>query len=245
MEYDSKRAQNELDHGRWLASSGPEKMWGWDTSAGRTRASRRARLLTEGALLEPGKTALEIGCGTGLFTEQFATTGVNLVAVDISGDLLQRAKARSFPKGNVTFLEKRFEDCTLNGPFDAVIGSSVLHHLDTAEALPKIRDLLKPGGRLTLVEPNLLNPQVWLERALPRFFPYVSPDEIAFLRWSLRTELLATGFTDVRIIPVDWLHPATPSPLVDVVQRIGRFLEVVPLVREFAGSLYIRACREA
>jgi 2-polyprenyl-3-methyl-5-hydroxy-6-metoxy-1,4-benzoquinol methylase len=34
----------------------------------------------------------------------------------------------------------------VEGPFDAVIGSSVLHHLEIEEAVPKIYALLKPGS---------------------------------------------------------------------------------------------------
>ena len=71
---------------------------------------------------------LEVGCGTGMFTEMFANRGAEIVAVDISPDLLKKARARGL--ANVKFCEKRFEDCDLDGSFDAVIGSSTLHHLD-------------------------------------------------------------------------------------------------------------------
>jgi hypothetical protein len=55
--------------------------------------------------------------------------------------------------------------------------------------------------------------------------------------------LKETGFCDVKIDPFDFLHPKTPSPLVDGLNAIGRFLENVPVVSEFAGSLYIRGVR--
>jgi 2-polyprenyl-3-methyl-5-hydroxy-6-metoxy-1,4-benzoquinol methylase len=47
-----------------------------------------------GALLNPQKRALEIGCGTGMFTEMFAQTGAGILAVDISSDLLEAAGKR-------------------------------------------------------------------------------------------------------------------------------------------------------
>ena len=240
------RASREIDHGRLLADGDPERTWGWGTPAGRLRARRRADSVAEGAGLRAGMRVLEIGCGAGLFTEMFAESGADILAVDISPDLLSRAAARGLPPERVRFECRRFEDCDLEGPFDAVIGSSILHHLDLRAALDKIHDLLKPGGRLSFAEPNMLNPQVFAERKLRflrRVFWYVSPDETAFVRGSLGADLRACGFVDVEITPFDWLHPSMPMPLIPAARRIGLALEALPLVREFAGSLRIRATR--
>lgn len=239
------QAEREIAHGRRLAEADTERIWGWSTPAGRLRARRRAELIARGAGLEPGVRTLEIGCGTGLFTELFAQTGADLLAVDISGELLERARARHIASDRVRFFEGRFEDSVVGGPFDAVIGSSVLHHLDVRTALTRIHGLLTPGGRLCLAEPNMLNPQVFLERRFRRWLPYVSPDETAFIRWRLQRLLAMTGFTQISIIPFDWLHPATPGPLIPFVRRMGRWLERLPGVREVAGSLLIRCARGA
>lgn len=240
-----KRAEREIAHGRVLMEGDPERTWGWATPAGRHRAARRAELVSVGAQLGIGSRALEIGCGTGMFTEIFARTGATIVAVDISPDLLQRARARGLPANRVHFLEKQFEECDVEGPFDAVIGSSVLHHLEVDEALRRIFALLLPGGRMSFAEPNLLNPQVYAERRIPilrRWMWHISPDETAFVRWRLAKTLRNTGFADVEITPFDWLHPATPEWLIGAVGAAGRILEKTPLLREFAGSVLI-CCR--
>ena len=185
---DSHRTAHELAHSRILAQTDTENIWGWGTAAGQLRAKRRAALICAGARLGLRVKALEIGCGTGLFTEMFAATGAHLVAVDLSSELLKKARARHLSPAQVQFLEKPFEECQVDGPFDAVIGSSILHHLDVEVVLSKIFSLLKPGGRISFAEPNLLNPQVFMERKftfLRRWFWYVSPDETAFLRWRL------------------------------------------------------------
>lgn len=237
------RAGREVEHGEWLAHGDPEAIWGWGTAAGRLRARRRAHVIAEGGRLAPGARVLEVGCGTGLFTALFAESGATIVAVDISGALLERARARGLPPDRVRFLERRFEDCELEGPFDAVIGSSVLHHLDLGPALDRIRALLRPGGFLSFAEPNLLNPQVWLERNVRSWFPYVSPDETAFVARALRRTLRAGGYAEVEVTPFDWLHPATPAALIPLLSGVAGWLERVPVVREFAGSLAIRARR--
>ena len=237
----SDRASHEVAHGRFLATEGPESQWGWGTPAGRERADRRAKLIVEGARLSPATRALEVGCGAGLFTEKFARSGSHLVAVDISPDLLALARARGLNPERVRFVHRRFEECDVEGPFDAVIGSSVLHHLELDEALTRILELLRPGGWLSFAEPNLLNPQVYLERRFRRWFPYVSPDETAFTRSVLSKDLESAGFEAIDIQPFDWLHPSTPSACIRLVDSLGRAVERVPGVREFAGSLAIRA----
>ena len=237
----SDRTENELKHGRKLATEGAEEIWGWGTPAGRKRASRRAALIAEGACLCSGMRVLEVGCGTGNFTERFAKYGAELLAVDLSPDLLEIARARNLPEDEVRFAEQRFEECDVDGPFDAVIGSSVLHHLDLNVAVKRMLKLLKPGGRISFAEPNMLNPQVFMERKFRSMFPNVSPDETAFVRWRMKRVLSSVGFVDLSVVPLDWLHPAVPEKLIRVTSGIGCVLERIPVVREFAGSLYIRA----
>jgi 2-polyprenyl-3-methyl-5-hydroxy-6-metoxy-1,4-benzoquinol methylase len=122
------RVAHEIAHAHRLIERDPELSWGWKSPAGQVRAQRRAQIIADGAALGPNQRVLEIGCGTGLFTEKFAESGCQVVAVDVSPDLLERARARGLSPGRVQFLEKRFEDCDVDGPFDAVIGSSVIHH---------------------------------------------------------------------------------------------------------------------
>jgi 2-polyprenyl-3-methyl-5-hydroxy-6-metoxy-1,4-benzoquinol methylase len=237
------RFAHERVHGKHLLQGDPELIWGWGTPAGRLRAQRRAQLILEGAGAGRGSRILEIGCGTGMFTEMFARSGADITAVDLSPELLEVARGRGLPSSQVRFVEKNFEDSMLDGPFDAVIGSSVLHHLDLDKAWPRIHELLKPGGRLSFAEPNMLNPQVFAERNFRRFFPQVSPDETAFVRTTLRSTLYRIGFVDIAIKPFDWLHPAAPPVLIPLISSLGDMLERVWPLREFAGSLWIRARR--
>lgn len=240
----SERVEHEIEHGEFLAGGETELIWGWGTPAGRVRAQRRARLIEIGARLGPDSRVLEIGCGTGMFTEMFAQSGCSIIAVDISAALLEKARARALPEGKVRFIQKRFEDCTLEGPFDAVIGSSVLHHLELTDALATIHRLLKPDGIMSFAEPNMLNPQVFVERRFRKWFPHISRDETAFVRWSLKDMLEKSGFTNIETTPFDWLHPSVPRALIGAVTRIGHTLEKIPFVREFSGSLYIKAVRQ-
>lgn len=232
----------EVEHGAAIAGR-EEMVWHWGTPAGRVRVTRRAGLIGEAAGLAPGMRVLELGCGTGIFTQHFAATGASVVAIDVSPNLLNLGEARRIG-GDVRFQIDDAECLSFEGgSFDAVVGSSILHHLDTEAALPEIRRVLKPGGRIAFAEPNLLNPQIVFERSTPalRRWLGVSPEETAFFRWRLADQFRAAGFSAVRVEPHDFLHPSVPRPFIPIVRRIGGVLETIPLVREIAGSLLISA----
>jgi len=91
----------------------------------------------------------------------------------------------------------------------------------------------------------MLNPQVFIERKFRSLLPYlwyVSADETAIVRWKFRDLLIKTGFEQIEIMFFDWLHPATPIPLIRLMSNVGKLLENTPILREFAGSLCIQ-CR--
>jgi SAM-dependent methyltransferase len=125
--------------------------------------------------------------------------------------------------------------------FDAVYGSSVLHHLDLDRALREVFRVLRPGGRAAFAEPNLLNPQVAFMFNFMATKPWfgVSPDEKAFTRFRAKRALRQAGYVESSIQPFDFLHPATPPALVAGVARASEFLERLPLVREFTGSFLV------
>jgi hypothetical protein len=89
----------------------------------------------------------------------------------------------------------------------------------------------------------MLNPQI----ALQKKFPYLkqklgdSPDESAFFKWRIRKSLQHAGFVDISVIPFDFLHPAIPNSFVERADGMASIIEKIPLLKEFAGSLYIRA----
>jgi SAM-dependent methyltransferase len=197
------------------------------------------------AHLKPGMTILELGCGTGYFTRELARSGADIVAIDVSPELLEIAKANcSAP--NVRYeIQNAYALTYPDATFDSVVGSSVLHHLEIEEALREIYRVLKPSGTIYFTEPNMLNPQIAIQKNVPWIKRKLgdSPDETAFFRWPLRRLLEQTGYREIRIDPFDFLHPKTPGPLVGPVNGLGRFLEKTPVVSEIAGSLFIRAVK--
>ncbi len=219
--------------------------WADRTPAGARRREMRAEWFRRAADLSAGRRVLEIGCGLGHMTRELARTrGLEIVATDLSPALIAAASADPLP--DVTFRVANAEQLDLpTHTFDAVLGNAVLHHLRLEHALPELLRVLKPGGRFCFVEPNYLNPQVFvvLRSAALRRRVGASPDETAFVRWRLRRALAAYPLTDIRIASFDFLHPSVPAALIRPVERLGRLLERTPLVRELSGSLAISATR--
>ena len=241
----SERLQREIEHHREIAERA-EVIWNWDSPSGRRRAARRASIFVERGALVPGKLALELGCGTGIFLEKVATAGARIVGLDLSADLLSKARKRLAGAVNVVLHRGNAEHMPYGASaFDTVYGSSVLHHLDLDRALGEVFRVLRPGGRCVFTEPNILNPQVavMFHLGLTKRYFGVSPDEMAFSRFRALRALRAAGFAEAVVEPVDFLHPATPEALCDAVDRIGRVVERLPLLREITGSFVVRARR--
>ena len=237
------RLQHEIEHGRYLAKTGAGEIWNWEGPAGRLRWKRRVQMLTQH--LAPGMKVLELGCGTAYFTRELAPTGAEIIAIDISPELLEMARTNC-AASNVSFeIANAYALSYPDATFDSVVGSSVLHHLEIEQALRQVYRVLRPGGVIAFTEPNMLNPQIAVQKNLPAIKKRLgdSPDETAFFRWSLLRRLEGAGFRDVRIEPFDFLHPRTPLRWIPMVQGLSSFLEKTPVLREIAGSLYIRAIK--
>jgi 2-polyprenyl-3-methyl-5-hydroxy-6-metoxy-1,4-benzoquinol methylase len=238
-----ERIAKEIQHGRFLARHGAGEIWNWESPAGKLRWARRVKML--GSHLKRGMTVLELGCGTGSLTQELARSGADVVAIDVSPELLEIAKSNSSAP-NVRFeIQNAYDLSYPDAVFDSVVGSSVLHHLEIEDALGQIHRVLKPGGTIYFTEPNMLNPQIAIQKNIPWIKQQLgdSPDETAFFRWPLRRLLEKTGYRNVRIDPFDFLHPQTPVALIGRVNSFGRLLEKTPVISEIAGSLYIRAIK--
>ncbi len=238
------RYSGEIRHGEAIADRADE-IWGWDLPTGPARLQRRSALLVHHADINPNKRVLELGCGTGCLTKFLAKTGARIIALDLSPDLLIKAETKELPQ-NVSLQIGNAEALDFsNETFDAVVGSSVLHHVHTDIALDEIYRVLRPGGRIAFSEPNMFNPHIFIQKNIPwiKRLSGDSPDETAFFRWPLFKMLQRIGFDDIRVSPYDFLHPLLPKFLISPFASLGMKLERLPLLREIAGSLIIGALK--
>ena len=142
--------------------------------------------------VKPGMTVADIGAGTGLFTMLFADAvkpGGNVVAVDISPAFVeyiqQTAKKRRVR--NVTAVLTDGVDVPLpEASVDLAYLSDVYHHFEhPAETLASIRKVLKPGGRMVVVD---------YER-IPGVTPAARMEHLRLDKKTAISEIEAAGFS--------------------------------------------------
>jgi SAM-dependent methyltransferase len=215
----------------------------YKSKTGRLRADRRACFFSESCRLTARSQVLELGCGTGEYTLRLASSGAKIFSVDISARMLEVAR-RKVRFSNVYFQLADIESLPFeDGSFDACLGNAVLHHLDLNCAFKEIKRVLKGNGKIAFSEPNMLNPQVFLQKR-SGIFKRLAGDffkETAFFSWQLRDFLEKQGFGEIVIKPADFLHPATPDFLAAVVENISKGIERIPFIRQLGGSLFITA----
>lgn len=121
------------------------------------RPTSRARTAAVAALrLRQGDTVVDLGCGTGLsFPLLQAAIGPrgHLVGVDVSPDMLRRARRRISEEGwtNVTLVESSAEEAGLDAESADAVLAFYTHDIATSRpALERTLAALRPGGRFVM-----------------------------------------------------------------------------------------------
>jgi demethylmenaquinone methyltransferase / 2-methoxy-6-polyprenyl-1,4-benzoquinol methylase len=175
---------------------------------------RRWRRLTAEAVVHPGDSVLDACCGTGDLAIACARAGGHVTGLDFSQRMLERARRKApeleWVEGDLLSLP--FADDSFDA---ATVGFGVRNVDDLGAAISELRRVLRPGGRLAILEitrpRGALAPfyRVWFDGVVPllgkllpggsaytylpasvRRFP--GPEELARL-------IVAAGFGNVHI----------------------------------------------
>jgi SAM-dependent methyltransferase len=90
---------------------------------------------------------LDVGAGTGIASQQFAERGADVLAVEPDVRMAAVARLKGIPVEIDTF--ERWVPAERT--FDLVVFAASFHWVDPAVALPKVRTILRAGGRLALL----------------------------------------------------------------------------------------------
>ncbi|MBI3770407.1 MAG: metalloregulator ArsR/SmtB family transcription factor [Deltaproteobacteria bacterium] len=105
-------------------------------------------------LLDDDAVVGDLGCGGGQVAEALAPCVRRVIAVDDSAAMLQAARRRLRAHPNVELRRGRLEALPIDdGALDAATCVLVLHHVpNPADALAEAARVLRPGGRLLVVD---------------------------------------------------------------------------------------------
>ncbi len=124
------------------------------------QAGRLRRKSIEQAQIKPGERVLDVGCGTGdltLLAKKFTGPTGQVAGLDAAPEMIEvaRGKARR-GQSDVDFRVGVIERLPFPADsFDVVLSSLMLHHLPDdlkPQALAEVRRVVKPGGRLLIVD---------------------------------------------------------------------------------------------
>ncbi len=133
---------------------------------------QRWRRKTVKAVVEPGDRVLDAACGTGDLAIIAAKAGGVVVGLDFSERMLERARRKApeleWVRGDLLALP--FDEETFDS---ATVGFGVRNVADLGASLEELRRVLKPGGRLAILEitrprgPLRVFYSLWFDRIVP------------------------------------------------------------------------------
>jgi O-antigen/teichoic acid export membrane protein/ubiquinone/menaquinone biosynthesis C-methylase UbiE len=118
----------------------------------------RVKKIMEMLDIKPSDAVLEIGCGEGYYTNKILEKTGNVVASDISGKFLEKAKKNTKNKARDYVVCPAEKIPFPDNSFDKILMSEVIEHLlDWKDGAKETLRVLKPGGSVIISTPSKLS----------------------------------------------------------------------------------------
>lgn len=94
------------------------------------------------------KKLLELGCGTGHWSEWFSEQGFDVHGIDVADKMLEKANSKNIPNSkfeSMSMTDLKFED---NSVDNIIAVTSLEFSIDLDKTFSEIKRVLKPGGHL-------------------------------------------------------------------------------------------------
>ncbi len=164
-----------------------------------------------------GENWLDLGCGSGVFSQELVNRGAAVVAVDGSSEMLKHARS-IFGSEKLRWLQSDVQSISQlsDRTFDGVFCSSVVEYLDRPEAaLAEAARLLRPNGKLIVSLPPTMSVVRWGQKliraiSLPlggNLFPYLAVSRFELEPTHLTKWLSDAGFVLDQVNSFDPLLP--------------------------------------
>lgn len=126
----------------------------WDTMRQSFFSESVREKIYQVAEVEKGRTAADLGAGTGFITEGLIKNGVNVIAVDQSIAMLQKLEEKFLSSGLVKCLNGEAENLPIeDNSVDYAMANMYLHHVETPlAAIREMVRILKPGGKVVITD---------------------------------------------------------------------------------------------
>jgi ubiquinone/menaquinone biosynthesis C-methylase UbiE len=114
-------------------------------------ASKRIQIMSEYTDVRPNDTILDIGGNTGKITEAYCNNCKEVVVLEPKRNVIEYGRSH---RPNIKFIEGQAENIPLpDAYFDKVAASASFHHFsDQDKALEELKRVLKPDGKIIILE---------------------------------------------------------------------------------------------
>jgi SAM-dependent methyltransferase len=198
--------------------------------------------------ISQGRDVVEIGAGTGKFTELLVPSGARIVAVE-PVRAMRQALERNCP--TVSVLDGTAESIPVgDAGADTVVAAASFHWFDGDRALPEIHRVLRDDGRLGLIWNVRDEASDWAERLTAIFDRLAGPDAPRYktMRWREAFErahlfgplhhqvayhvhrVTRSAFLD-RVLSVSYVASAPDDVRKQVVEEVTALIETDPELR--------------
>lgn len=207
----------------------------------------RAFLVARSLSILPGQKVLELGAGSGIWTEHLAhvLAGQNSIkAAVFDENLAQKARRSDLP--NTTFVHIRdFQQAFSKEEFDCIVGMDILNDELYLPTLAMVYRWLKPGGQFVFFAQNPSNPVGRLGKALGSIIGRERLDNsnqsVLLQRWTDTAVRLGFGAVETTRREVICPRPVQPS----AGQAVGLILERAPIAGCFSKVVSFKATKPA
>lgn len=193
---------------------------------------------------------LDLGCGTGRASLPFAKQGSTVIGLDISEEMVKKARDKSFAQGLQEHTDYLVGDAE-NPPFtsrsfNVVIAFGVLHHVPKPQdVLKEISRLMKPGGYYFGHENNqtILRPLFDLTMKISKLWdeeagnhPLISTKNLK--KWSKEANMKVNYKTSVFLPPhlFNLVGESNAKKLISISDSIA---QLIPFLKDQGGVLII------
>src|SRR5216684_1223379 len=185
-----------------------------------------------------GRSVLDVACGPGILSAAIANTARDVVAFDLTPQMLKKAAQRCAAAGldNVTFREGNATELPFaDAAFDAVVTRLSVHHFDRpSRVMSEIFRVLRPGGSLVIAD--VISSEVAAEAELQNAIEILrDPSHVRMLPGSELAALVrGAGFAIESL--TTWDKPREFAEWMGIVNDASRVPPLRAVVRALANA---------